>query len=418
MRVGPGAKLGWRGAIVGSAVVLAGCGGPKAYVKPGFLDHPPSRVAVLPFAITYDYDLAEGQAIPESHELGRDLFRKTFFYGFSTFGYQDLPLEDVDRRLADVWGAPGDGAWRSSSPQALGEALEADALIYGEIPRINFFATPLYTETTLGASLRMVDARTGDVLWRQKAKLSKRGGAAIQKGQVVDFVKDQLHAYKPEVQFLNISDAVVRQLLSDLPDPPLSAEAEVEGPWGAAAGAKAKGVRVAVLPLEIQSSKWDVGARQLRRDLTSALQQESPFDVVELQQVDSVIEPLGWQEGEPVPASLSVSAIAEAVGADLVIRGTVTKWGKMYVIAQSWVTAGLALELIDASTGAVIWSEEKNQRHTAGLLKGPTGYKSAVTAPLKGLKTSNLQRVATHLARELVGDLSRSPAVMAYVSER
>jgi len=407
-----------RMAVVSSvAVLLAGCGGSKAYVRPGFLDHPPRRVAILPFAITYHYDLPEGQPIPESHQLGREVVRKTFFYGFSTFGYQDLPLEDVDRRLSEVWGIRGDGAWESSSPQALGEALQADALVYGEISRINFFATPFYTETTLAVSLRMVDARTGDILWRKQAKVSERGGAVVQKGQVVDFVKDQLQAYKPQAQFLRVSDAVVRTLLSDMPDPPFRDEADTEGPW-ASAHAKAKGLRVAVLPLDMKQAKWRAGARQLRRDLAAALQQESPFDVIEPQQVDGAIEPLGWREGEALPESLSISELAKSVGADLVIRGTVTKWGKMYVIAQSWVTAGLKLELIEASTGEILWSREKKSTHTAGILKGPTGYKSAVTAPIKGMKTSNLERVATHLTRDLAQELSRSPVVMTYLSER
>ena len=154
--------------ILGALLALAGCSGPKPSIRAGFLDHPPRRVAVLPFVITYAYDLTEGQTIPESHQLGRDLFRKTFYHAFTTFGYEDLKLSQVDEQLVAAFGPIERGAWRTASPQALGEALGVDALIYGEIQRIMHFSTPLYTDTNLTATLRMVDARTCDELWRQR----------------------------------------------------------------------------------------------------------------------------------------------------------------------------------------------------------------------------------------------------------
>ena len=403
---------------VGAAVtlVMAGCGGSKAYVRPGFMEHPPKRVAVLPFVITYPYDLAGDQAIPASHAIGRDVFRKTFYYALTPYGYEDMKLVDVDEQLTAAYGPIDQGAWRELAPQLLGKTLGVDALIYGDINRLMHFSTPLYTETSLNASLRMVDASSGEVLWRKTVKAAERGGALVKKGQVVDFLKDQARSFNPGVKFLRVSDAAVRQALKGLPDPPMEIEASSHSPQGSAV-ASGEAVRLAVLPLGVKDNDWQKGAVILRSDLIASLQ-ESPFEVLEIQRVDAALKELGWEEGQPLSETLPLSDLAHALGADVLLRGIVTNWGRSYLVVQSWVKAELQLELIDAQSGEVLWSEKKKNRRQAGILKGPTGIKSLATAPITGLKGSNLERVANHLTRSLVEDLSRSPAVMAYLSER
>ena len=92
-----------------------------------------------------------------------------------------------------------------------------------------------------------------------------------------------------------------------------------------------------------------------------------------------------------------------------------TDWGRSYAVVQSWVKAELQLELVDAASGTVLWSEKKRNTRQAGILKGPTGYKSVVTAPITGMKKSNLERVQVHLAREMAQDLAASAAVQTYL---
>jgi len=390
--------------------LLAGCGGPKPYVRAGFLEHPPRRVAVLPFVITYPYDLEGAQAIPASHEVGRDVLRKTFYYALTPYGYEDIKLNEVDAALAAAWGPTDTGGWQEATPQALGKALRADALVYGEISRLMHFTTPLYTETSLAASLRMVEADSGEVLWRQRVRVAERGGALMKKGQVVDFLKDQARSFNPGLKFLRISDVAVRRLLKGFPNPPLAAGSRASS----ASGTRA--VRLAVLPLEAKRAAWAAPAVRLREHLAAALQ-ESAFDVLELQQIDAALKTQGWTEGQPLPPTLPLGEVARELGADAWLRGAVTKWGRTYLVVQSWVTTGMALELVDTASGEVIWSAQHMNRRQAGLLKGPTGYKSLVTAPLSGLKGSHLDRVATHLARTMVGELATTPAVLAYVHD-
>src|SRR3989338_6711396 len=111
-----------------AALLAVGCGGPGAYVREGFMEHAPKRVAVLPFVITYAYDLPEGETIPASHRDARDMFRKTFYHALSPFGFEDVKLADVNAQLTTRWGlveAGGGGAGgnrphRRSSAKPLG----------------------------------------------------------------------------------------------------------------------------------------------------------------------------------------------------------------------------------------------------------------------------------------------------------
>jgi hypothetical protein len=395
-------------ATVSLLVVAAGCGGPKAYVRPGFLEQPPKSIAVLPFTITYPYDLPAGQGLPESHLVGSRALRKTFYYALTPLGYQDRKLADVDAALTAQWGPVEEARWQSASVQELGRALGVDAVIYGDLQRLMHFSTPLYTETSLTAQLRMVDTHSGEELWRKRAKAADRGGALLQKGQVVDFLQDQARSFHPEVKFLRIADTAVRALLKDFPNPAL-AEGLADEPLTAASRP-----RLALLPLTSKQEGDAKKAEPMRRSLAASLQ-EGPFEVMELQLVDAV---LAQQAASPEASSDAATlAVANALGADVVLRGTVTEYGRTYAIVQSWVKAGLELQLIDGHTGQTLWMAKRKNSRQAGVLKGPTGYKSIVTAPITGLKGSHLERVAQHLTRMMAADLGAAPAVLAYVGE-
>jgi hypothetical protein len=400
--------------LIGAALLLgcAACSGPKAYVRPGFLDRPPQRVAVLPFVITYAYDAVGEPLPPEAHTVGRDLFRKAFVQAFAPYGYDDVGLQEVDELIAGAWGPPAEGAWRERSPQLIGELLGADALIYGDLNRLMHFSTPLYTETSLSGTLRMVDAKTGEELWRQRVKAAERGGAALQKGQVVDFLQDQVRSFHADVKFQRVADLAVKQALRGMPNPTLSADTPLP-PRRAAADAA---VRLAILPLQAGKPKWRKGAEFLRTQLAAGLQ-ESPFEVVEPQRVDAGLKGFGWAEGLPLPEEQQLKELGHALGVDVWLRGTLTQWGRSYWLVQSWVRAAVAVELVDAQTQEVVWSATKRNSRGAGVLKGPTGYKSLVTAPITGLKTSHLERVGTHLARAVAEEIASSPTVLAYLDE-
>lgn len=391
------------------AGALAGCGGPKPFVRSNFMDHPPKSIAVLPFVITYPYDAAAGQGVPELHRLGRDTFRKTFYYAITPYGYTDRRLAEVDEMLSAGWGPLDEGGWRQASPQLLGETLDAEALVYGDIHRIVYFATPFYTEASIDATLRLVEAATGEELWRQHVVAVERGGAIMKKGQVVDFLQDQARSFDPAVKFLRVCDLGVRRALAGFPNPPMTVAEDAEHE------AAARAVRLAILPVDARGKQgWQQPAELLRGHLAASLQ-ESPFEVVEPARVDAALAQAGWTPGaKPTPAQ--AEAAARAVGAAAMLRASMTRWGRSYWVVESWSRAGLQADLVDVASGEVVWSARKDDSSTAGILKGPTGYSSLATAPIMALRRDNLERIALHLVRQVVAEMAKSPSIITYVN--
>ena len=261
--------------VLGAAALVIGCSGPKPFVRENFLEHAPASVAVLPFVITYPYDAVPGEEVPPpSHRVGRDAFRKAFFYALTPYGYHDRKLVEVDELLSAGWGPLETSGWREASPHLLGETLDAEALIYGDIHRIIFFATPLYTEARIDATLRMVSASTGEELWRQHLVAVERGGVLMKKGQMVDLVKDQLSSYNVVAKFARVCDTAVRSALKGFPNPPMSAAADTHE-------ADEQPVRLALLPLDAaEKQAWQEPAKLMRGFLAVNLQ-EGPFEIIE-----------------------------------------------------------------------------------------------------------------------------------------
>ena len=142
-------KVQWVMGMCSVLLAIVGCGTPKAYVFPGLNSTPPKRVAVLPFVLTHPQDTSE------MDRLGRDIFRKTFYHAFATYGYEDVKLSEVDQRLTASWGPLENGAWRDVPVGVLTKTLEVDAVVYGDIHNVVRFSTPLYTQTSLDATLKI-----------------------------------------------------------------------------------------------------------------------------------------------------------------------------------------------------------------------------------------------------------------------
>ncbi len=97
--------------------------------------------------------------------------------------------------------------------------------------------------------------------------------------------------------------------------------------------------------------------------------------------------------------------LGDLLGADALLFGKVTTYRAEYYLAESNVTIGADLELIDVYTGAALWEATGNQSMSFGLSKGPTGYSSAVVEPIKGLRESNLWNVSAEFARNIGASL-------------
>ena len=153
-------KSGFRGSGFGCWVLsaalflLAGCSaGPKFLIKDF---QPPRAIAVLPFA--NETNDVEG---PES-------VRKLLIELLPRRGYAPMNEETVDRTLREKLGITEGGQLGSVTAQEIGQELGCDGLMYGNL--LTFMDLPLgyVRKRTVKADLKLVDSRTGNVLWEDE----------------------------------------------------------------------------------------------------------------------------------------------------------------------------------------------------------------------------------------------------------
>jgi hypothetical protein len=192
---------------------------------------------------------------------------------------------------------------------------------------------------------------------------------------------------------------------------------------------RAMGYRVAVVPFTVSASPNDfvtdslaaVGdllalepghelpmreqvGEMMHGDVVAWLQQ-SDFEVVDPWHVATQLDHAGIDAAaRRDPAR--VAEVARAVGADGIVYGDVRRWNRSYYVLQTVVDVALHLELVDAATGKHLFRTDRSERIGAGLSGGPTGYVSAATEPLAGLRGSNLRALARGVARHVAADLN------------
>lgn len=165
-------------------------------------------------------------------------------------------------------------------------------------------------------------------------------------------------------------------------------------------------LKLAILPMEGKTE----GAKFLRFALHASLM-DSELSIMEKFIVDGTLEKKRWSEPEKFLA-IPPQKLGEALGADALLYGKVTKWSKFYAIIYSTLVVGLELRLVDARTGELLWTSEQLDREFEGLLKIPTGIFSAVFSPMIFVaKNQNLNNLANKLVRNITESLRRPDAI-------
>jgi hypothetical protein len=138
------------------------------------------------------------------------------------------------------------------------------------------------------------------------------------------------------------------------------------------------------------------------------------LDVVDLHVVDSL---LGHRalEAPPLYAGDRAAAarlLGEALGADAVVFGTVTEWDREYYLVESVVRAGLAVELRDTVTGALLFDAEVHDAESSGISKLPVAYspdgavQSILIEALKGLRNTLFITLTDDISRQIIDGLA------------
>lgn len=111
-----------------------------------------TTVAILPFK-------------NKSEKKGsEELLRKSFFINLNIKGYDLLKLEEIDERLNLA--AINASNLDKEDVYKVGRIVKADALIFGTVTKCCKRFYGVYSQVILGAEMKMVDARSSNVLWQ------------------------------------------------------------------------------------------------------------------------------------------------------------------------------------------------------------------------------------------------------------
>lgn len=187
---------------------LGSCGvaNVQVYHYPRNSDDYPRTVAVLPF--TFEKSIAEA----ESPHI---ILRREFFNYFSYLGYEDMPLEEVNRRLHKA----GHKLHEATTMKAreLRNVLGVDAVIRGHVLGANNFTGGIYAETRIQAHIKMVDLRKNQVMW--ETVHSEVDNTSILALTVVDTIQDQIDNTVVPTAFAKVAESFTMKVLEEVPDP-------------------------------------------------------------------------------------------------------------------------------------------------------------------------------------------------------
>lgn len=164
---------------------------------------PDKRLCVLPFA---NRTKVEGLA---------DRVRESFFGRVVLKQYTDIDLRELDVRLNDF-----PESWGTLAPRQLGQTLQCDALLYGEVTDASNVYLGVYAQLTLEGRIRLVDAVSNRILVTGvHATKFRAGGVPFSLLELVPNAVLSLRNFSSE-QMLRAIDDLSRNLADKVPDLP------------------------------------------------------------------------------------------------------------------------------------------------------------------------------------------------------
>lgn len=149
----------------------------KIYVSPILRDKIPKKIAILPFqslvgegrieGSRFLFNLLTGKEKTSANTPIAEKMRRAFLGQFAQLELDILRLSETDRLLnkerLDSW-----EKIRATPASDLGKILGAEALIFGQVTHFDYYYGFLYAQLAVGLSIEMIDAQSGEVLWRVK----------------------------------------------------------------------------------------------------------------------------------------------------------------------------------------------------------------------------------------------------------
>lgn len=165
-------------------------------------------------------------------------------------------------------------------------------------------------------------------------------------------------------------------------------------------------LKIAVLPFVTKSAGEAETATQVREEITANLQ-EGNYQIAEISEIDQKLQELNLTDPKELKKALTERRINwnEQLGVDAVVQGRIIEWSKTYLALHSDVELDVELVMFDAKKGTELAKIRKGVIKNSGITRLPTGYISAGTAPLLGLRKSVQQQVIHTLTREITQPL-------------
>lgn len=187
-------------------LIGAGCAsGPDAMLAPSYSAEPARMIVVVP---------------PRNETVDLDaptLFHPRVINEVSSKGYSTSGQQDVTDKLATRNVHEG-GEIDSLTPPEIGELFGADAILYTTVTGFETITLVAYTQISVSAEFRLVNAMTNETLWECSHEASDTTiavGRNLGEALVVGLVDTAMAALTPYEPFV---DEVVTYCLSSLPN--------------------------------------------------------------------------------------------------------------------------------------------------------------------------------------------------------
>jgi hypothetical protein len=138
--------------LFASTLMLSGCATPKPYDYTNFRAHPPRSILVLP-------PLNESTAVEGTYG-----YLSTVTFPLAEMGYYVYPVSVTDQFLKEN-GMPTAGEMHQVPLDKVREIIGADAVLYVTLKQYGTKYEVISSVTTVQARGKLVDTRTGLVLW-------------------------------------------------------------------------------------------------------------------------------------------------------------------------------------------------------------------------------------------------------------
>ena len=165
----------------------------------------PRSIAVLPFRNqTPQPDLAP-------------LVRRGFYAHLSYRSYQDVELVVVDHVLSEH-GLGADTIWSSEQIRMLGDWLNCDAVVIGEVDHFERLYAAVYSRLSIGARITIHDTRTGRKIWSDSylARLHEGDIPLTPLGLPLSSIRTGMNLQDREI--ITAVDKLTRHLADRMPD--------------------------------------------------------------------------------------------------------------------------------------------------------------------------------------------------------